>query len=221
MKNTRQKQSKFIDEIQINEYVDSRDLEHEGDQLEQPSLPKSYQDTEYINVDDKCDFLNELYRQYWLRLNRSIMALVRNREAAEDIAQDAFMRINRIDDLSSIECYFAYLYRVSVNLIKDQAKANKVRQKYREYLSFAENNGVETLSPERYALGREKLILATKAIEALPPKCRRVFLMHKVYKLSHKEIAKTLGITKNAVERHVIRAMARCRKVLELISEYN
>ena len=42
-------------------------------------------------------------------------------------------------------------------------------------------------------------------------KCRTVFLLHKFKNLSHAEIAARFGISKNMVEKHIIKAMARCK----------
>ena len=55
----------------------------------------------------------------------------------------------------------------------------------------------------------------TEAIEALPPKCRRVFVLHKIHHLSHREISRVLGISGHAVEKHMMRALARCQSAFE------
>ncbi|MBC6962986.1 MAG: sigma-70 family RNA polymerase sigma factor, partial [Nitrosomonas sp.] len=49
---------------------------------------------------------------------------------------------------------------------------------------------------------------------ALPPQCHRAFVLHKFDGDSHAEIAEKLGITRNAVEKLLIRALIRLRQVL-------
>jgi RNA polymerase sigma factor (sigma-70 family) len=162
------------------------------------------------NDKDKHIFITTLYKQFSKRLKSRLISLVRSPDVAEDIAHDAFMRINALDNPEAIENPWGYLYTISHNLVKDRAKANKVREKYRISVSYKEDENVDQLSPEYNVLAQEKFNIAARAIENLPPKCRKVFLMHKVHNLSHKEIAETMGITKHAVEKHVIRAMSRC-----------
>lgn len=52
------------------------------------------------------------------------------------------------------------------------------------------------------------------AIDALSPQCHRAFVLHKFDGLSHAKIADQLGITRNAVEKLLIRALVRLRQVL-------
>ena len=52
------------------------------------------------------------------------------------------------------------------------------------------------------------------AVDSLPPVCRRAFVLRKVYKLSHGEIAEVLGITPSTIEKHVVKGMIRCRDYL-------
>jgi RNA polymerase sigma factor (sigma-70 family) len=62
--------------------------------------------------------------------------------------------------------------------------------------------------------GEQELALLLHIAEALPPRCRQVFTLRKVYGLSHKEIANRLGITPHTVEAQLGKAMRRCAKAL-------
>jgi RNA polymerase sigma factor (sigma-70 family) len=53
------------------------------------------------------------------------------------------------------------------------------------------------------------------AIEALPPKCRQVFIMRRFHDLSQDEIARRLGVSRNMVEKHLRLALERCRAALD------
>jgi len=69
--------------------------------------------------------------------------------------------------------------------------------------------------PERIVAGKEEIEYLSQAIAELPPKCRHVFLLHKVRGKSHREIAAHLGISQNMVEKHIIKGMAHCRQRLD------
>ena len=127
---------------------------------------------------------------------------------AEDIVHDAFMRFYLLDDPESIDNPFSYLLTICKNIHKDKIKASKVIDRYNEYYK-KHGELMNEISPERMLIIDEKYSSTFKKIDRLPPRCKRVFIMHRVYSMSHKYIAKTLGISKHAVERHVIRAVER------------
>jgi RNA polymerase sigma-70 factor (ECF subfamily) len=52
-------------------------------------------------------------------------------------------------------------------------------------------------------------------VEGLPPQCRRIFIRHKFDGLTQAAIAVEFGISLNAVEKHLIRALVRLRQCLE------
>jgi RNA polymerase sigma factor (sigma-70 family) len=72
----------------------------------------------------------------------------------------------------------------------------------------------ELPSAEREIQARQDVEWVYRAIEEMPPKCRQVFLLSRVRKMTHPEIARHCGISLKAVEKHISRALAICaRKV--------
>jgi RNA polymerase sigma-70 factor (ECF subfamily) len=56
-------------------------------------------------------------------------------------------------------------------------------------------------------MAREEWVLLERAIEGLPPGCRRVLMLRMVERLSHGEIAERLNLARSSVEKHLMRAI--------------
>jgi RNA polymerase sigma-70 factor (ECF subfamily) len=68
--------------------------------------------------------------------------------------------------------------------------------------------------PEDQIDSRRRFESFCTAVDRLPPLCRRVFVLRKVYKLSHTEIAEVLGVSHSTIEKHVAKGLLRCRDYL-------
>ena len=68
---------------------------------------------------------------------------------------------------------------------------------------------------DRQAQARQALEKLAQAIEALPERCREVFVMHKIHLIPQAQVAAHLGISLKTVEKHLRLGMARCRAELE------
>ena len=75
---------------------------------------------------------------------------------------------------------------------------------------------VDTLEapPDEQIDARRRFESFCTAIDRLPPLCRRVFVLRKVHKLSHAEIAQVLGVSHSTIEKHVAKGLMRCREYL-------
>jgi RNA polymerase sigma-70 factor (ECF subfamily) len=56
--------------------------------------------------------------------------------------------------------------------------------------------------------------LYRRTVRAMPPKTRRVFVMHRIHRRPYKEIAAELGISIATVEYHMMRALRFCREAI-------
>ncbi|MFL9924108.1 RNA polymerase sigma factor [Herbaspirillum lusitanum] len=68
--------------------------------------------------------------------------------------------------------------------------------------------------PEHRLLAKQRLALLAQAIESLPPRCREVFVLHKIHEWPQAEVADYLGISIKTVEKHMRIAVACCRFAL-------
>ena len=147
------------------------------------------------------------------KLKRFFLRRLRNREDAADATQETFLRLLSLPSLAQIENPQAYLFQVA----KSVAYLSGRRRAADAALFLPEAAGAgqaaDLPSPERAALARHSLMLMAKRIEALPNRCQQVFILSRLHGLPNGEIARRLGISRNMVEKHIIRALLECRAV--------
>lgn len=133
---------------------------------------------------------------------------------AEDIAQETWLRIQRLSQPPEVDNPRAYLFRVAANLAVDHLRSEKARTRYISAETIQEDVPNGNPSLDTVIDYQQRLSILRKAVDELPPRCREVFMLHKFKDLSHKEIASRLGISRNMVEKHMIRGLAHCRDCL-------
>lgn len=147
-------------------------------------------------------------------LTRYVATFFVSREDVEDTVQEIYVQALSSERREEIRSPEAYLFRVARNIA--------INKKKRQSKIFFENLGQfeEALgaddAPSLFdqVYGRQKLKALNEAIEALPPQCRKVFLMQRMDGLSYKEIAGRLGISTRTVEKHLEKALSRCAEHL-------
>jgi RNA polymerase sigma factor (sigma-70 family) len=71
-----------------------------------------------------------------------------------------------------------------------------------------EDPATESLDPARIVTGRDDLSSVIAALEALPERTRTIFVLYRLEAVDQDVIAKSYGISKSAVKKHMMRAMA-------------
>lgn len=147
---------------------------------------------------------------YYRELVSFLNARLGNRQAAEDIVHDTYLRILERSSNTPIEQPRAFLYRTALNLVIDGHRRNVLRQT--ESLDVLDNEECYfSPSPQVSIDTRQRLDMVQRALAELPALCRESFLLRKLEGLSHPEIAERLGISHSLVEKHIVNAMKHCR----------
>lgn len=132
----------------------------------------------------------------------------------EDILQDTYLKLQNIPADAVIGNPRSYLYRLVDNLAKDRARSLAARERYISGDAMPDISE-DRPSPEHETDYRQRLLMLENAIGELPERQRQVFLMHKFDGFSYSDIAMELGISKSAVEKLMMKALARCRDRLD------
>jgi RNA polymerase sigma-70 factor (ECF subfamily) len=152
----------------------------------------------------------QIVEYYWEGLHRWLYHLTHDRHAAEDLAQDTFLKIFKGLRTFQLGTNFrAWLYRIAHNTFANQRRrARRIQEPFREELPTREEG------PEDQALGREAMALLARAVGRLPTDFRAAFLLRVEQELSFREIGQALGITEETARWRVFKARQKLMSVL-------
>jgi RNA polymerase sigma-70 factor (ECF subfamily) len=164
-------------------------------------------------ADDERSPLIALYLARRPDLVRFFTARLRSAAAAEDLVQDIYVRLSGLEPGLEVQNPVAYLYRLGTNLMLDRLRGER-RTAHRDGAwldSQTTRVGTHEISAEPSAeaavAARQRLAALTEALKGLSPQTQRVFRMHKFEGLSHPEVAAAVGISRSAVEKHMMAAL--------------
>lgn len=155
-----------------------------------------------IQKDDNNAFYN-LYERYCRRLHGFVLRYVKQKEDAEEIVQDVFVKIwesrNKIDANSSFESFlFTIAYNTTISLLRKRMN----EAKYLEYLkSLQQPDNFPDLIDEIYF--NELNDRVQSLLNELTPRQKEIFQLSRKEGLTHDEIAKKLDISVNTVKKHM------------------
>jgi len=151
------------------------------------------------------------------RFNRSIFNLVyrhtNNREIAEDLLQDIFIKIfTRLQDLRTEDTFVGWLYRIALNTCYSYLRSSK--STLQRTLSLSEMEG--RINGQTYE-SRDRMIKESldDAIQSLSGKLKTIFLLHDVQGFKHREIALMLSCSVGTSKSQLFKARMKIRKYLK------
>jgi RNA polymerase sigma-70 factor, ECF subfamily len=142
-------------------------------------------------------------QRYQHRLTRAAAAMTGDREAAEDIAQETFIRAGKnMHRFQGNASAYTYLYRIASNLAVDYLRRRRKgeRRSASPVCLEALPSADETAQPETAALRAERTERVRSALAALPDTYRLPAALHYLGELGIEEISSVLGIPKGTVK---------------------
>jgi len=159
--------------------------------------------------------VDELYSRHQAAVRRFLARFLHCEDTAEEVTQEAFVRLLHFTPRKPMENPRAYLFQVAANTARDWLARQQTRNRVIGDAELPEDIRCPGPGPEASTLNHERLELLSSAIRELPPRCREVFLLSRFDGLNNREIADRLGISGNMVEKHIIKAMLHCRRNLD------
>ena len=176
-------------------------------------MPKSTPKSQPKSAPIRLDEVEELFRQH----NRSLVQLLTTRlgspQAAREVAQEAYVRLLKLDEDRLVSYQRAYLFKVAQNLATDRLRKRDKLRRSQELQFFDEEDAAA--DPVRSAAAAEELRFLQGVLLELPPKCRQAFVLHRFRGLSFAEAAKEMKLTDRMIRIYVARALAYCQSRLD------
>ena len=169
-----------------------------------------------VKAGDEASFELLLHR-YRTPLVNFLYRMVRNREQAEDLAQEVFVRVYRArEDYVPSAKFTTWLFRIATNLALNSVRDTRYRKlevSIDAPISETEDGDERTLDiPEKHPNIEQHLVedarrkMIRHAIDKLPEKQRAAVLLHKYQELDYAEIAKILACSESALKSLLFRA---------------
>ena len=178
------------------------------------------EDTVRLAQQGNAAAFEQLYRRYSRRVYALCLRIVKNDSEAEDLTQEAFLRLFRkIHTFRGEASFSTWLHRLATNVALMRLR----RKRYTEVSMDANSEPDEDESGPHVELGGPDLRLSgaldrvnlRRAIEQLPEGYKEMFILHDVEGYEHHEIAKILGCSSGNSKSQLYKARLRLRELLQ------
>jgi RNA polymerase sigma-70 factor (ECF subfamily) len=171
--------------------------------------------------DSAFEYLAQKYRRPMVSF---MFRMTHNAAAAEDLAQEVFLRVYRSRANYEASAKFTtWLYRIATNLAVNHARDNR-HERPENTVSLDEpdqDTGLTmdvpdaSLSAEEAILRRERLAAIRQWVQALPERQRTAVIMHKYQQMDYRQISEVLKLSESATKSLLFRAYETLRVQLK------
>ena len=172
---------------------------------------------------ERASEFDVLVQTYRPRVFRFLLASLRDRETAENLTQDCFLRAYRArDQFRGESSRTTWLMQIAINLVRKHESNSRLkfwRRALRPGLSPADLRDWlpdRQVSPEAAVLAREQVDVIWSVVMQLSERQRTVFLLRFVEEMDLLEIAGATGMKEGTVKTHLFRALQAVRTKLEV-----
>lgn len=162
----------------------------------------------------KQSALNALYELYVNKVYGFVFKLVHDKEEAEDIVQNLFLRIweNRAI-VSKVDSFDRYLFKMAKNAVFDSFDHKVIKAKFERNTKkqFSYDDSLE----DKISASNLELLIAIE-IEKMPVQRKKIFKMSREEGYSNNDIASITGLSLNTIESHMSLALKDLRKAMAM-----
>lgn len=161
--------------------------------------------------------LNDVFLLHRRSLMGTAFRIVRDRQTAEDLTQEAYLRAHRAIETGPIEHIEAFLHQTARNLAIDYLRRRKTRTRYEDEgvdLQEVENVAADVPTLEAALIEREQMRRFEQVLQGLPERPRRAWILSQIEGWSYAQIAEHLGVSRNTVYNDIKFVMGHCHDAL-------
>ena len=164
-----------------------------------------------ISAKTLCDeaIYSGVFREYSKTLFRLIYYRCGNEKQSQDLVQEAFLKLWLNCASVDKEKAKAYVFRTANNLMLNEFEHGKVKLRFQRRAQLQASPETPNFILEHKEFEGQ----LNEAISSLPEKQRVTFLLSRIDKKTYKEIGEILGISKQAVEKRIYKALDTLRKL--------
>ncbi|WP_417552418.1 RNA polymerase sigma factor [Marinomonas fungiae] len=161
----------------------------------------------------KEQVIARMYQEHRQNILSHLLSMVKNRDIAEDLLQDTFVRLSNIPGIEVIRQPKSFLMKVATNLALDH-----LRQQQKKPVFETDEALEDLISPEPEHL--EEVIKTRHleqlqwAISQLPERAKEALVLARLQEMTLKEVAKEMDVSQTMVEKHLKNALQKCRSAL-------
>jgi RNA polymerase sigma factor (sigma-70 family) len=154
----------------------------------------------------RASALSSLFREHNRTLVRFINARLRNEQEANEIAQEAYVKMLQLDRCPGTASFMRhYLFRVAENLAVDRIRQRYARSRLDQLTSI--DDLFQDALAERTVLAGQELALLKEAVAELPEKYREAFRLIKLEDNSFPQVASLMRLSERMVRKYITRAL--------------
>jgi RNA polymerase sigma-70 factor (ECF subfamily) len=179
--------------------------------------------------DGETDCFDLLVDRFKVRLFNYLFRLTGNREEAEEVAQEAFVKAYiHAGKYKTIARFSTWLYTIATNLVRNRMRSKSRAPKIYSLWGKSRFDGDEETqldildpgrSPDEKLNDRELSDVIQKAIKRIPEKYRECFVLREINQLSYEEISAVTSLKLGTVRSRINRARGHFRQIVEPILE--
>lgn len=163
----------------------------------------------------RTEFIAALFVRHRRNLLWYLTRLLPNRADAEEIAQEAFVRLLGVAHLETDAGRARnYLFATATNLARDNYRRQTARARTAHVPLDDLQLEAESPQPERLVDAERGRCIVDSALRDLQPRPRRAFLLYVQEEMTYERIALELGVSKKTIERDIALGVALCRSRL-------
>jgi RNA polymerase sigma factor (sigma-70 family) len=171
-----------------------------------------------LGLSDKQAFVADIEKQHGQRLRRFLASRLRYGAAdVQDLAQEVFLRLLRINHHETIRSSEAYLYTIAFHVLHQHVLRRSAMPQAVEITELInELESAPESDPVRQFETQQQLAELQRALQQLSPKAQAVLLLHRRDGYSLEEIGAHLGFSRAMAAKYLSKALLHCRQRLQV-----